>query len=63
MMIHFRNGQMEFGHQQWLWNLMDDTTLFWISSMVSQPREITDARAVFDDIKNKTSKTTLQPMS
>jgi hypothetical protein len=42
---------------------MDDTTLFWISSMVSQPREITVARAVFEDTKNKTSKTTLQPMS
>ena len=33
---------------------MDDTTRFWVSSMVSQRREITDARAVFKDTKNKT---------
>jgi transposase-like protein len=45
---------MEVGHYQWLWNLMDDTTRFWVSSMVSQRREITDARAVFKDTKNKT---------
>lgn len=55
MMVHVRREQMESGHYQWLWNLMDDTTRFWISSMVSQCREITDARAVFQDAKNKTT--------
>jgi putative transposase len=33
---------------------MDDTTRFWISSPVSQCREITDARAIFKDTNNKT---------
>jgi putative transposase len=33
---------------------MDDTTRFWISSMVSQRREIADARSVFQDSKKRT---------
>jgi transposase-like protein len=53
MMIHTRRESMERGHYQWLWNLMDDTTRFWISSMVSQRRELTDARRVFKDAKRK----------
>jgi putative transposase len=32
---------------------MDDTTRFWLSSMVSQRREVTDARAVFQDSKKR----------
>jgi transposase-like protein len=55
MMIHTRREQMEGrGNYQWLWNLMDDTTRFWISSMVSQRRELNDARKVFKDTKRKT---------
>jgi len=56
MMVHVRREKMErAGHYQWLWNLMDDTTRFWISSIVSQRREIADARAVFKDGKSKTA--------
>jgi len=55
MMIHVRRENMEKGHYQWLWNLMDDTTRFWISTVVSQRREITDAQAVFKDAKTKAS--------
>ena len=54
MMVHVRREQMEKGHYSWLWNLMDDTTRFWVSSMVSQRRETSDARAVFQDQKEKT---------
>jgi putative transposase len=54
MMIHTKREQMEKGNYSWLWNLMDDTTQFWISSMVSQRREINDARNVFKDTKRKT---------
>jgi transposase-like protein len=53
MMVHVRREKMEVGHYQWLWNLMDNTTRFWISGLVSQRREIADARAVFQDSKNK----------
>jgi len=35
---------------------MDNTTRFWISSKVSQRREVEDARAVFQDAKSKTPK-------
>jgi transposase-like protein len=54
MMVKVKREQMGKGHYQWLWNLMDNTTRFWISSMVSQRRGIADARAVFQDSK-KTS--------
>jgi transposase-like protein len=54
MMVHVRREENGVGHYSWLWNLMDDTTRFWISSMVSQRREIADARAVFKDQKAKT---------
>ncbi|MBI5147367.1 MAG: IS1/IS6 family transposase [Thaumarchaeota archaeon] len=53
MMIHVRNETMERGHYQWLWNVMDNTTRFWITSKVSQRREAVDARAVFQDVKRK----------
>jgi transposase-like protein len=56
MMVHVRKEEMEKGHYQWLWNLMDDTTRFWISSKISQSRGIADARAVFKDAKSKTAK-------
>jgi len=54
MMVHVRRESMDKGHYQWLWNVMDDTTRFWISSMVSQRRELNDARNVFKDAKRKT---------
>jgi len=54
MVVHVRNEKIDKGHYQWLWNLMDDTTRFWITSKISQRREVSDARAVFQDAKNKT---------
>ncbi|MEM4379030.1 MAG: DDE-type integrase/transposase/recombinase [Candidatus Nitrosotenuis sp.] len=54
MMVHVRKEKMERGHYQWLWNMMDNTTRFWITSKVSQRREIEDARAVFQEAKSKT---------
>ncbi len=57
MMIHAKRERMEVGHYQWLWNLMDDTTRFWISTIVSQRREIEDARKIFADSKGKTKHT------
>ena len=54
MVVNVRGEKMDKGHYQWLWNLMDDTTRFWISSMVSQRREIADARSVFQDSKKRT---------
>jgi transposase-like protein len=56
MMVHVRREKMEIGHYQWLWNVMDNTTKFWISGLVSQRREVLDARKVFQDVKLKTSK-------
>ena len=41
------------GKLDWLWNLMDSDTRFWISSMISQGREIEDAQRVFQDTKAK----------
>lgn len=41
------------GRLDWLWNLMDSDTRFWVSSMISQRREVNDARAVFQDAKQK----------
>jgi transposase-like protein len=54
MMIHVRHEKTEMGHYQWLWNVMDNSTKFWISSVVSQRREVEDARKVFQDTKSKT---------
>lgn len=56
MMVHVRKEHHEKGHYQWLWNMMDKTTKFWISSKVSQRREVDDARAVFQDAKRKMPK-------
>ena len=53
MMVHVRKEQMEKGHYDWLWNLMDDTARFWISSKISQRKEVADARAVFQDARIK----------
>jgi len=41
------------GRLDWLWNLMDDDTRFWVSSLISQRREVADARATFQDAKQK----------
>lgn len=56
MVVHVRKEEIDKGHYQWLWNMMDNTTKFWISSKVSQRREVEDARAVFQDAKRKTPK-------
>lgn len=56
MVVHVRRESTDKGHYQWLWNFMDDSTRFWVSSMVSQRREVSDARAVFADAKSKTGK-------
>jgi transposase-like protein len=56
MVVHVRKEQIDKGHYQWLWNMMDNTTKFWISSKVSQRREVEDARVVFQDAKRKTPK-------
>lgn len=56
MMVHVRREKSEIGHYQWLWNVMDNSTKFWISSVVSQRREVTDARRVFQDTKQKTAR-------
>src|SRR5688500_211180 len=55
MLIHVRREKQEIGHYQWLWNVMDNGTKFWISSVVSQRREVIDARKVFQDAKLKTA--------
>ena len=54
MMVHVRREKQEMGHYQWLWNVMDNGTKFWISGIVSQRREVSDARNVFQDAKLKT---------
>lgn len=56
MMIHVRKEQHPKGHYSWLWNMMDNTTRFWITSKVSQRREVEDARVVFQDAKSKAPK-------
>jgi putative transposase len=55
MMVHVRREKHEVGHYQWLWNVMDNSTKFWISSIVSQRREVADASKVFQDAKSKTN--------
>jgi putative transposase len=57
MVVHVRREEIGKGHYQWLWNFMDDSTRFWVSSMVSQRREVSDARDVFADAKSKIGKT------
>jgi transposase-like protein len=54
MVVHVRKEENGKGHYQWLWNLMDNSTRFWISSMITQSRYVKDARAIFQDAKNKT---------
>ncbi|MDE1844461.1 MAG: IS1/IS6 family transposase [Thaumarchaeota archaeon] len=56
MMVHVRKEETAKGHYQWLWNMMDNTTRFWISSKVSQRREVSDAKAVFQEAKDKMPK-------
>lgn len=51
MMVHVRKETMEKGHYAWLWNLMDNTTRFWICAKISQQRGVADARAVFQEAK------------
>jgi len=53
MLVHVRKERTDNGHYQWLWNLMDNTTRFWICSKISQTKTVSDARAVFQDAKAK----------
>lgn len=57
MVVHVRKESMDKGHYQWLWNMLDDSSRFWVSSKISQRREVSDARAVFQDAKLKTENT------
>lgn len=54
MVVHVRKEKIDKGNYQWLWNMMDNTTRFWITSKISQKKEVADARAVFQDAKRKT---------
>ncbi|MBI3639926.1 MAG: IS1/IS6 family transposase [Thaumarchaeota archaeon] len=56
MVVHVRKEENDKGHCQWLWNLMDSTTRYWICSKISSTRNIDDARAVFQDAKLKSPK-------
>lgn len=51
MTIHVRKEKQEKDHYSWLWNMMDNTTRFWITSRVSHRKEVEDARAVFQEAK------------
>lgn len=53
MVVNVRKEANEKGHYQWLWNLMDNATRFWITSKISQTRSVENARLVFQDAKNK----------
>lgn len=52
MVVHVRKEKTDKGNCQWLWNMMDNTTRFWIASKVSQRKEVADARAVFQEANN-----------
>lgn len=54
MMVHIRKEKLPKGHYQWLWNLMDNSTRYWITSKISSDRKVEDAVSVFQDAKNKT---------
>ena len=41
------------GKLDWLWNLMDSDTRFWVSSLITKGRTTEDARTVFQDAKSK----------
>jgi transposase-like protein len=41
------------GKLDWLWNLMDSDTRYWVSSLITKGRTVEDARAVFQDAKTK----------
>lgn len=56
MMVHVKKAEVFKGHYQWLWNVMDNTTRFWISSKISNDRRPDDARAVYQDAKKKSPK-------
>jgi len=55
MMVKVKNTAPieSFGNYDWLWNLMDGETRFWISSLISKRRQTQDAQAVFQDAKAK----------
>ncbi len=53
MMVHVRKEQHRDGHYQWLWNLMDSATRYWITSKITQQKTVEEARAVFQDAKRK----------
>ena len=41
------------GKLDWLWNLMDADTRFWVSSLITKGRTTENARTVFQDAKSK----------
>lgn len=53
MVVHVRRENNEKGHSQWLWNLCDSSTRYWICSKISQAKKIEDARAVFQDARKR----------
>ncbi len=53
MMVHVRKGENAKGHYQWLWNLMDNTTRYWICAKITDSRYTSDASTVFRDAKEK----------
>jgi transposase-like protein len=53
MMVHVKKAEIFKGHYQWLWNVMDNSTRFWISSKISNDRRPDDARVVYQDAKKK----------
>ncbi|HXG74082.1 MAG TPA: DDE-type integrase/transposase/recombinase [Candidatus Nitrosotenuis sp.] len=57
MVVHVRKEEMDKGHYQWLWNLMDETTRYWVTSKISQRRETEDAQAVFQNATSKSRHT------
>jgi putative transposase len=44
MLVHTKREKMEWGHYQWLWNLMDDTTRFWITTKIENASSIYSSR-------------------
>ncbi len=53
MLVHVRKEENGKGHYQWLWNLCDNSTRYWICSKISQTRNTEDAQAVFQDAKRR----------
>ncbi len=55
MMVKVKNTAPigDKGNWDWLWNLMDGDTRFWVSSLISKRRDTQDALRVFQDARAK----------